>query len=766
MRLITTVPPSQQHNEFTTGVTWNPAHELYSIADDKTIAKWSLSGEPAGQVATIDAFATSIHWTPIGKRQAQVDAFAVSFTDGSFAMYSKSGKEEWRTRDAHKGAVIKVAWNHEGNALATAGEDGVVKVWSRTGMLRSQLHNADHSVYSIAWGPDSDRLVLCAGRDLVVKPLQPGGKHATWKGHDHTVLSVDWSAASQVIVSGGEDNKYKVWDSFGRLLHSSQPLEQPVTCVKFSAGGELFAVGGFETLQLCDKDGRCHSKSSLNCGSVYSIDWTPDGTMLAAGCASGEVVFGQVVERVAQWGPLEARLIEPCRVRLKDGSSEAEESLDFRDRVVTMSLGFGHLIVVTTSQCLVHALHNMNTPVIFDIKNVVMFVKQSEKFFVIADAVNGVQAYNYEGRLVCTPKFVGLRAEMLEVNTVSVCPDCIASVDHADPRLVRVVDAASGKPLGEPIKHSVDVAHVALNQFGNMQQRKLVIVDRNSDLFLCGISSTASNKSRLVKLGTLCDTVAWNTDSDVLGAVSDGKLCFWYYPNVVFVDRDLIEETRTVQDATDLGKAPRISSFSGLQCTLARSDGASVHVGVSPFPGMLYELVQRGDWEKAIQMCRYVKDRMVWSCLAAMAVSEREMNTAEVAFAAIDAVDKLQFVLYVKEIPSVEGRNAELALWRRCPEEAEKILLQAGLVYRAIRMHIRLYNWERALGLAVSHKQHIDVVLAYRGRYLETCGREESIKAFKDWGAKVTVDWDEIGKKVAQEQEKEKNRPGAKAYGE
>ena len=63
-------------------------------------------------------------------------------------------------------------------------------------------------------------------------------------------------------------------------------------------------------------------------------------------------------------------------------------------------------------------------------------------------------------------------------------------------------------------------------------------------------SSTASNKSRLVKLGTLCDTVAWNTDSDVLGAVSDGKLCFWYYPNVVFVDRDLIEETRTVQDAT------------------------------------------------------------------------------------------------------------------------------------------------------------------------------------------------------------------------
>ena len=36
-------------------------------------------------------------------------------------------------------------------------------------------------------------------------------------------------------------------------------------------------------------------------------------------------------------------------------------------------------------------------------------------------------------------------------------------------------------------------------------------------------------------------------------------------------------------------------------------------------------------------------------------------------------VDKLQFVLYMKDVPTGEGRNAELALWRRCSEEAEKI---------------------------------------------------------------------------------------------
>lgn len=43
--------------------------------------------------------------------------------------------------------------------------------------------------------------------------------------------------------------------------------------------------------------------------------------------------------------------------------------------------------------------------------------------------------------------------------------------------------------------------------------------------------------------------------------------------------------------------------------------------------------------------------------------------------------------------------------------------MQAGLVYRAVKLHVRLHNWQRALDLAVKHKQHLDTVLMYRQRY-------------------------------------------------
>ena len=67
------------------------------------------------------------------------DVFVVACCDGSFRIMSSSGRLEKSVPNAHTGAVTAVAWNFEGTALATAGEDGCVKQWSRSGNLRSKL---------------------------------------------------------------------------------------------------------------------------------------------------------------------------------------------------------------------------------------------------------------------------------------------------------------------------------------------------------------------------------------------------------------------------------------------------------------------------------------------------------------------------------------------------------------------------------------------------------------------------------------------------
>lgn len=183
-----------------------------------------------------------------------------------------------------------------------------------------------------------------------------------------------------------------------------------------------------------------------------------------------------------------------------------------------------------------------------------------------------------------------------------------------------------------------------------------------------------------------------------------------------------------------------------------------------PFPLQLHDLAAGQQWDKAARLCRFARDPSLWACLAVMAIGARELLTAEVAYAALDEIDKVQWVNYVKAIPTEEGRSAEVALFCRRRGDAENILLQAGLVYRAIKMNTRLFQWERALELAVSHKTHVDTVLLHRRRYLEIAGKEETLEAFQKYAGTIEINEEEIRAKVQQEKEKEAQRPGARRY--
>ncbi len=110
-------------------------------------------------------------------------------------------------------------------------------------------------MYSVAWSADNDSIVFSSGKNLTVKSLSANAKQNSWKAHDGIVLKCDWNPVNNLIVSGGEDCKYKLWDSYGRPLYSSYIHEYPITCIAWAPDGELFAVGSYNTLRLSDKSG-------------------------------------------------------------------------------------------------------------------------------------------------------------------------------------------------------------------------------------------------------------------------------------------------------------------------------------------------------------------------------------------------------------------------------------------------------------------------------------------------------------------------------
>ncbi|XP_066097692.1 intraflagellar transport protein 80 homolog isoform X3 [Saccopteryx bilineata] len=733
MRLKISLLKEPKHQELVSCVGWTTAEELYSCSDDHQIVKWNLLTSETSQIVKLpdDIYPIDLHWCPksLGtKKQTQAESFVLTSSDGKFHLISKLGRVD-KSVEAHNGAVLAGRWNYEGTALVTVGEDGQIKIWSKTGMLRSTLAQQGTPVYSAAWGPDSEKVLYTAGKQLIIKPLQPNAK----------VL--------------------QVWDSYGCLLYNSQPHEHPITSVAWAPNGELFAVGSFHTLRLCDKTGWSYALEKPNTGSIFNIAWSIDGTQIAGACGNGHVVFAHVVEQRWEWKHFQVTLTKRRTMQVRNVLSDAVDLLEFRDRVIKASLNYAHLVVSTSLQCYVFSTKNWNTPLIFDLKEgTISLILQAERHFLLVDG-GGIYLYSYEGRFISSPKFPGMRTDILNAQTMSLSNDTIAIKDKADEKIIFLFEASTGKPLGDGklLSHKNEILEIALDQKGLTNDRKIAFIDKNRDLYVTSVKRFGKEE-QIIKLGTMVHTVAWSDTCNILCGLQDTRFTVWYYPNTVYVDRDILPKTLYERDASEFSKNPHIVSFVGNQVTIRRADGSLVHISISPYPAILHEYISSSKWEDAVRLCRFVKEQTLWACLAAMAVANRDMTTAEIAYAAISEIDKVRYISSIKDLPSKESKMAHILMFSGNIQEAEIVLLQAGLIYQAIQININLYNWERALELAVKYKTHVDTVLAYRQKFLETFGKQETNKRYLQYAEGLQIDWEKIKAKIELEITKEREQ--------
>lgn len=763
MRLKTSLLKEPKHKELVSCVGWTTADELHSCSEDHQILKWNLLTGETSLVVRLpeDIYPVDLHWFPktLGaKKQTQAEISALTSTDGKFHLVTKMGRIE-KSVEAHKGAVLAGRWNYDGTALITAGEDGQLKIWSKSGMLRSTLVSQVSPVYSVAWGPDSDRILYTAGRQLIIKPLQPSAKVIQWKAHDGLVLKVDWNSVNDLILSGGEDCKYKVWDGFGRLLHSSSSQDYPVTSLSWAPDGEVFAVGSFNTLRLCDKTGWSYALEKPNTGSVFSLAWSADGTQLAGACGNGQVIFAHVVEQHWEWKNFVITLTKRRTMQVRNVLNDAVDVLEFRDRVIKAALAFDHLVVTTSLQCYIYNSRNWNTPLIFDLKEgTVSLILQAEKHFLLVDG-SGLYIFSYEGRLISSLKLLGMRADILNAQAASISNDTIAIRDKSDEKAILLFDAMTGKAIGDgkPVTHKLEVLEIALDQCGPTSDRKVALIDKNRDLYLTSVHHLGK-EPKICKIGSMVHSMAWNDTANILCGIQDDQFTVWYYPSVVFTDKELLPKTIYTKDGSEFSRAPHILSYVGAKVTLRQGDGSIVYSSVPLYSALLHEYSASARWEDALRLCRFAKDQSLWACLAGMAMANRDLNTAEMAYAAIGELPRVQYINFIKEQPSKESSLAHMLMFSGHFQEAEATLLQAGLIYQAIQVNIDLFNWNRALELAVKHKTHVDTVLAYRGKFLQTFGRKETNKRFLQYSEGVEVDWEKIQAKIEMELSKEREK--------
>ncbi|EDW29225.1 GL19588 [Drosophila persimilis] len=725
-------------------VDWSSNEEIYFVSDDHQIFKWSDVSRDSVEVAKLpdDFVPTDLHWLLLGGRSSGggkgSDTLLICSNDGRFIILNKSARVE-RSISAHGAAISSGRWSPDGAGLLTAGEDGVIKIWSRSGMLRSTVVQNEEAIRCARWAPNSTSIVFCQGGHISIKPLAANSKSIRWRAHDGLVLSLSWSAQSNIIASGGEDFRFKIWDAQGANLFTSAAEEYAITSVAFNPEKEFLLVGTFNMLKLCHSTGWSYNSARFTApsvGSFFTLAWSSDGTQVACGTSTGQLIVAFAVEQQLISRNLKATSTSRKSIALRDIANGSQDVLDFPQRVVNFGLGYGHLVVATTHQIHIYNEKHINTPIIIDGRNDTRVIELGKKYFMVLDA-SSIWVYTYTGRLHLNPRYPGSQAQLplLTWRSLSLGLDVLAIRDNSDTSLLHLFDlmpGASRQYDPHSLKAKQQLADIAACRAGSQDDQFVAFIDGNRELYISETRNLSGERQdEIYKIGTQLTAIKWASETNILVGVHDSCYSIWYCPGEGASDPTIIALTTITLDTAEFGKHITIDSFEDAVVTF-RCAGALLPVNVSIYCEVLHRTLIEGQWQQALKICRMGQHSSLWATLAAVATRKHQLQLSEEAYSAALQIDKVSYLQHLKTLtPSSAEQMAENSLMLGRMLEAETILLHNRKYQQAVGLALRMHNWRRALEIAQKHQADelgvdmLQKVLEERRKYLKALQRDE-----------------------------------------
>lgn len=252
---------------------------VYSLENQQQIASWKSTTGP-------------------------VTALAISSDDKRLVTGSNTGKwQSWSFPDhveqqqqmGHAGGIHSIAIHPQSGDIATAGADGLVKLWKGAEMPRD-LTGHSGAVLAVAFTPDGAS-VISGGADASVRRwnVSDGTQAQIFSGHQGQITGVRVSADSATIVSSSLDKTVRIWKvASGEAKVLTQV--SPILASDFLSETNRIATTGEDLItRIWDvATGRELQRYPASISAAKAVQLSRLSPGFAAGGTDGNLTFGSI----------------------------------------------------------------------------------------------------------------------------------------------------------------------------------------------------------------------------------------------------------------------------------------------------------------------------------------------------------------------------------------------------------------------------------------------------------------------------------------